>query len=124
MAATFSKHYAGEEAKPANKQSRIARCYGAIVAWMRGESSPQSVEALQPASLAPVAAPARPDYEDVEEHEFSQWRKRSGQIFSDEELIVLRNLRHAYQNGASDRAEIIRHLNFLKYLLSRDQISL
>lgn len=124
MAATFSKHYAGNDVKPATKQSRIARCYGAVIAWMRGESSSQCVEATQSAPPANIVAQAMPEYGEVEENEFSQWRKRSGQKFSDEELTVLRHLRHAYQNGASDRAEVIRHLNFIKYLLSRDQISL
>lgn len=45
------------------------------------------------------------------------------QRFSSEEITCLLRLREHYQNGGSDRAFITRHLSFLKYLRSRNQLS-
>jgi hypothetical protein len=120
MAATFSRH----TVEKARKHARIARCYKTIIAWMRGESSPKKRGAVHSDLPANGATPEWQAREESEEKDFAQWGKCSGQQFSEEELRMIRHLRSAYQNGGSDRAEIIRSLNFVKYLLSRGQIRL
>ena len=37
--------------------------------------------------------------------------------FSTEEIVALLWLRHWYQTGGSDRVQIVRHLEFLKFLV-------
>jgi len=44
--------------------------------------------------------------------------------FSQDEVISLLWLRQWYQNGGSDRMEIVRHLEFLKYLVMHSKIEL
>jgi len=44
--------------------------------------------------------------------------------FTQDESISLLWLRQWYQNGGSDRIEVIRHLEFFKLLLSHDRIEL
>lgn len=44
--------------------------------------------------------------------------------FTSEEIISLLWLRQWYQNGGSDRIEIVRHLEFLKLLVLNNQIEI
>lgn len=44
--------------------------------------------------------------------------------FSQDEVISLLWLRQWYQNGGSDRMEVVRHLEFLKYLVMHHKIEL
>ncbi len=44
--------------------------------------------------------------------------------FSQDEVISLLWLRQWYQNGGSDRMEVVRHLEFLKYLVMHSKIEL
>ena len=44
--------------------------------------------------------------------------------FTSEEIISLLWLRQWYQNGGSDRMEIVRHLEFVKLLLGSGKIEL
>ncbi len=44
--------------------------------------------------------------------------------FTSDEIMSLLWLRQWYQNGGSDRAEIIRHLEFLKLLVLTGKIEL
>jgi len=42
---------------------------------------------------------------------------------SAEEIVALLWLRQWYQTGGSDRAQIMRHLEFLKFLVQHDMLS-
>ncbi len=42
--------------------------------------------------------------------------------FSEQEIPVLLRLRQGYQNGGSDRVDIVRHLEFLKFLLRHGKL--
>lgn len=44
--------------------------------------------------------------------------------FTSEEIVALVWLRQWYQNGGSDRAEIMRHLEFLKLLVQNGKLAL
>lgn len=44
--------------------------------------------------------------------------------FTQDEIISLLWLRQWYQNGGSDRIEVIRHLEFIKLLIVNGKISL
>jgi hypothetical protein len=44
--------------------------------------------------------------------------------FSEDEIISVLWLRQWYQNGGSDRIEVLRHLEFLKHLLVNGQVEL
>ena len=44
--------------------------------------------------------------------------------FSDEEIVSLLWLRQWYQTGGSDRAPIVRHLEFLKLLVQSGKMAL
>ena len=44
--------------------------------------------------------------------------------FTSEEVVSLLWLRQWYQNGGSDRVEVIRHLEFLKLLVTSGKIEL
>lgn len=44
--------------------------------------------------------------------------------FSQDEVISLLWLRQWYQNGGSDRMEVVRYLEFLKYLVMHNKIEL
>ncbi len=44
--------------------------------------------------------------------------------FSPEEIVALLWLRQWYQNGGSDRVQIVRHLEFLKLLVLHGKIAL
>lgn len=44
--------------------------------------------------------------------------------FSQDEVISLLWLRQWYQNGGSDRMEVVRHLEFLKYLVMHHKVEL
>lgn len=44
--------------------------------------------------------------------------------FTQDEVISLLWLRQWYQNGGSDRMEVVRHLEFLKYLVTHSKIEL
>lgn len=44
--------------------------------------------------------------------------------FTSDEIISLLWLRQWYQNGGSDRIEIVRHLEFLKHQLANNKIDL
>ncbi len=46
------------------------------------------------------------------------------QGFSDDEIVSLLWLRQWYQHGGSDRVEVLRYLEFLKYLVLQGQIKL
>jgi hypothetical protein len=48
----------------------------------------------------------------------------SQQGFSSDEIMCLLWLRQWYQNGGSDRTEIIRHLEFLKLLVLNGKMAL
>ncbi len=47
-----------------------------------------------------------------------------GRGFTSDEIISLLWLRQWYQNGGSDRVEIVRRLEFLKLLMLHDKIAL
>jgi hypothetical protein len=42
--------------------------------------------------------------------------------FTPEEIRSLLSLRHWYQNGGSDRADLLRHWEFLKFLVSTGKL--
>ena len=44
--------------------------------------------------------------------------------FTSEEIVALLWLRQWYQNGGSDRVEVVRHLEFLKLLVTSGKIEL
>ena len=44
--------------------------------------------------------------------------------FTSEECVALLWLRQWYQNGGSDRVEVVRHLEFLKLLVTSGKIEL
>ena len=44
--------------------------------------------------------------------------------FTPDEIVSLLYLRQWYQNGGSDRIEVIRHLEFLKMLVANGKIEL
>ena len=44
--------------------------------------------------------------------------------FTPEEIVSLLWLRQWYQNGGSDRVEVVRHLEFLKLLVTSGKIEL
>ena len=44
--------------------------------------------------------------------------------FSPDEIVALLWLRQWYQNGGSDRVEVIRHLEFLKLMVASGKIEL
>ena len=44
--------------------------------------------------------------------------------FSTEEIVALLWLRHWYQTGGSDRVQIVRHLEFLKFLVLHSMLEL
>jgi hypothetical protein len=44
--------------------------------------------------------------------------------FTPEEIVSLLWLRQWYQSGGSDRAAIVRHLEFLRFLVKRGAIAL
>jgi hypothetical protein len=44
--------------------------------------------------------------------------------FTSEEIVSLFWLRQWYQNGGSDRVEVVRHLEFLKLLVTSGKIEL
>lgn len=44
--------------------------------------------------------------------------------FSQDEIVSLLWLRQWYQNGGSDRVEIVRHLEFIKLLVVNGKINL
>jgi hypothetical protein len=44
--------------------------------------------------------------------------------FNQEEIVSLLWLRQWYQNGGSDRMEVVRNLEFLKHLVESGKISL
>ena len=44
--------------------------------------------------------------------------------FSEDEIISVLWLRQWYQNGGSDRIEVVRHLEFLKLLVVKGKIEL
>jgi len=44
--------------------------------------------------------------------------------FSEDEIISVLWLRQWYQNGGSDRIEVLRHLEFLKLLVVKGKIEL
>jgi hypothetical protein len=60
-----------------------------------------------------IVEPVVPEIEDLEE---------SG--FSTEEIVSLVWLRDWYQSGGSDRAEVVRHLEFLKFLIMNGKMVL
>ena len=43
--------------------------------------------------------------------------------FSAEEMAALRWLRHWYQSGGSDRMELVRHWDFLKWLVTTGKLT-
>jgi hypothetical protein len=42
--------------------------------------------------------------------------------FSEQEIPVLLRLRQGYQNGGSDRVDVVRHLEFLKFLVMHGKL--
>jgi hypothetical protein len=42
--------------------------------------------------------------------------------FSEDEIVSLLWLRQWYQNGGSDRMEVVRHLEFTRFLLKQGKI--
>ena len=60
-----------------------------------------------------IVEPVVPEIEDLEEGGFST-----------EEIVSLVWLRDWYQSGESDRAEVVRHLEFLKFLLKNGKMVL
>ncbi len=44
--------------------------------------------------------------------------------FTSEEIVSLLWMRQWYQNGGSDRVEVVRHLEFLKLLVTSGKIEL
>jgi len=54
----------------------------------------------------------------TENEELLQWG------FTQDEIISLLWLRQWYQNGGSDRIEVVRHLEFIKLLICNGKISL
>ena len=44
--------------------------------------------------------------------------------FSSDEIVALLWLRQWYQNGGSDRVEVVRHLEFLKLMVASGKIEL
>ena len=60
-----------------------------------------------------IAEPVVPEIENLEEMGFSV-----------EEIVSLVWLRDWYQSGGSDRAEVVRHLEFLKLLVSNSKMAL
>lgn len=44
--------------------------------------------------------------------------------FKQEEIASLLRLREWYQNGGSDRVDMVRHLEFLKFLVSTGKLRL
>jgi hypothetical protein len=60
-----------------------------------------------------IAEPVVPEIENLEE-----WG------FSTEEIVSLVWLRDWYQSGGSDRAEVVRHLEFLKLLVMNGKMAL
>jgi hypothetical protein len=60
-----------------------------------------------------IAEPVVPEIEDLEEGGFST-----------EEIVSLVWLRDWYQSGGSDRAEVVRHLEFLKFLIMNGKMVL
>jgi len=60
-----------------------------------------------------IAEPVVPEIEDLEDGGFSI-----------EEIVSLVWLRDWYQSGGSDRAEVVRHLEFLKFLIMNGKLVL
>ena len=60
-----------------------------------------------------IAEPVVPEIEDLEDGGFSI-----------EEIVSLVWLRDWYQSGGSDRAEVVRHLEFLKFLIMNSKMVL
>jgi hypothetical protein len=60
-----------------------------------------------------IVEPVVPEIEDLEEGGFST-----------EEIVSLVWLRDWYQSGGSDRAEVVRHLEFLKFLIMNGKMVL
>jgi hypothetical protein len=60
-----------------------------------------------------IAEPVVSEIEDLEERGFST-----------EEIVSLVWLRDWYQSGGSDRAEVVRHLEFLKFLIKNGKMVL
>ena len=44
--------------------------------------------------------------------------------FTQEEIASLSRLREWYQNGGSDRSNVVRHLEFLTFLIRRGKLTL
>lgn len=44
--------------------------------------------------------------------------------FTQDEIAFLLKLRQWYQNGGSDRADMLRHWEFLKFLVSKGKLQL
>jgi hypothetical protein len=42
--------------------------------------------------------------------------------FSEQEMLLLLRLRQGYQNGGSDRVDVVRHLEFLKFLVMHGKL--
>jgi hypothetical protein len=82
-------------------------CFAAlsISASLTGSNPPQNAEI--------IAEPVVSEIEDLEERRFST-----------EEIVSLVWLRDWYQNGGSDRAEVVRHLEFLKFLIKNGKMVL
>ena len=58
------------------------------------------------------------------EHAVTETEALAQNGFTQDEIISLLWLRQWYQNGGSDRMEIVRHLEFLKYLVTNCKIAL
>ena len=67
------------------------------------------------------AQPERSTYSDVAS---SETDLLSGWGFTPHEVASLLWLRQWYQNGGSDRASLVRHLEFLRLLVRRGELQL
>ena len=67
-----------------------------------------NMQALEPGT---AAYDANAETEALAEGEFTQ-----------DEIASLLTLRQWYQNGGSDRIDVIRYLEFLKFLVSNDKL--
>ena len=60
----------------------------------------------------------------IEEMVVSDFDTLTASNFTADQIVSLIALRHRYQNGGSDRAEILRHWEFLKLLVASGKMQI
>jgi len=117
MASTLPRHSLLNGTKPEHYLSKFVKPYRAFFSLLKEKLLRKSSPMKQAAFSTKERISMFQEQGKTEEQYLSE------QKFSAEEIARVLKLRDHYQHGGSDRAAVIRHLSFLKYLLSQDQIS-